>query len=74
MAKENFVGIDVSKQYLDTYSTGTSSHCQYENTDEGLKKLVVALEKAPPMLVLFESTGNYELELMIVLTEKKIPF
>ncbi|MDO4583989.1 MAG: hypothetical protein Q4D62_07785 [Planctomycetia bacterium] len=58
MAKENFVGIDVSKYILDTYSTGTSSHCRYENTDEGLKKLVVALEKAPPKLILFESTND----------------
>lgn len=66
---EVFVGIDVSKEWLDV-NTGAS--WRVSNTVSGIKKLIGQLFKLEPKLVVIESTGGYENLVLEALWEAKI--
>jgi len=68
------VGIDVSKDNLDTYINSTNDWFKFPNTPEGIEKLVAMLAEIEPALVIFEATGNYEHDMMMAVGKAGIPF
>ena len=69
-----YVGIDISKENLDVYTSSTQQIARFENSLSGLKKLVAALRKTNNPFVLFEATGGYEQDLMRDLAKEQILF
>lgn len=59
-----FVGVDVSKHTLDLFVSEHEFLKQFDNTPEGLRKLVDWISPFKPALVLCEASGGYE-KLMI---------
>lgn len=57
---EHFVGIDVSKHYLDIAIRPTGEIYQTDNNDEGITQIVDLLKKISPILIVMEATGGYE--------------
>jgi len=55
----NFVGIDVSKDTLDIFSTETSVHCKISNGNKAIKALFADFNPDNTFIVL-ENTGGYE--------------
>ena len=68
--REVFVGVDVSKGYLDC---DWGSHKRVENTASGVKSVIRQLKKLAVKLVVVESTGGYERALLEALWSAKIP-
>lgn len=60
--KENHVGIDVSKDYLDIFLHPASKYFRIENSLSGIKKVISKLKKIPKeaIHIVMESTGGYE--------------
>jgi transposase len=56
-----FIGIDVSKAYLDAAVRPTGAAFRLENTPAGLAELVARLTPLSPTLIVMEATGGYEL-------------
>lgn len=67
---EVFVGIDVGK---DTLVVNSGRDWQVSNSQKGVKKLIEALQKMTPTLVVMESTGGYEQLLLNELWKGEIP-
>src|SRR5258706_10251991 len=59
-----FVGIDVSKAHLDIAIRPTAQIVSVPNDKAGIKTLVKHLEKLRPTLVVLESTGGLERQVM----------
>ena len=55
----NFVGIDVSKDTLDAFSTETSKHCKISNGNKAIKTLFADFNPDNTFVVV-ENTGGYE--------------
>jgi transposase len=68
-----FVGIDVSKAYLDVASRPDGREFRLPNTPEGVAALVERLKEAPPELVVLEATGGLERAAAGALAGAKIP-
>lgn len=60
MEKGVFVGIDVSKDYLDVASSHESEVHRYANNDSGLEQLLQALTAHEVTLVVMEASGGYQ--------------
>jgi transposase len=56
-----FVGVDVSKDFLDIYLHPSREKMRVENTRKGLKHLEKTLLQLSVGKVVFEATGGYEL-------------
>ena len=61
MGTENFVGVDVSKDKLDVAVYPTNQLFTVDNDQNGLDQLAQTLNDFQPQLIVFESTGGYEL-------------
>ncbi len=57
---ESFIGIDVSKDYLDVAVRPTDAHWRTPNTAAGVASLVKKLRRRRPTLVVLEASGGYE--------------
>lgn len=70
---EVFVGIDISKQWLDVRvePVGRSSKVAYD--EAGLSELVGELVAVGPTLVVMEATGGYEVRVATELAAKGLP-
>ena len=68
-----FVGVDVSKHYLDLYVSEIETHKRFANSSEGLDQLVEFLEPLAPELVVCEASGGYEKPLIQELLAAEIP-
>jgi transposase len=55
-----FVGVDVSKDYLDVYVRPTAVRRRFANTTAGIQELVAWLQPHAAERILFESTGPYQ--------------
>lgn len=69
-----YVGIDISKAWLDVGVGEDGLDWRVPNTVKGINELVVKLQEINPRFVVLESTGNLERSLMLALHEAKIPF
>lgn len=72
-ARECFVGVDVSKQWLDVaIAPGSESHgvsARVGNDAAGQAQLAAELAAVSPTLIVLEATGGYETAVATVLTE-----
>jgi transposase len=67
------VGIDVSKDTLDIHYLDSNQWTKCSNTSEGITKFMKELLSHKPHIVVFESTGGFELPLLVALAEKGMP-
>lgn len=68
-----YVGIDVSKEYLDVASEDGAFSARYANEEQGHADLTRKLLDLEPKLVVLESTGPYQVEVGLVLAAAKVP-
>jgi transposase len=69
MTSEAFVGIDVSKRWLDVCVHGQAGNQKIGNDAEGFVSLVEEMKVLQPQLIVFEATGGYEAQAVKALSE-----
>jgi transposase len=73
MNKEQiYVGVDISKDYLDVAIVDSGEKWRFDNSQTGIKKAIKVLKKISPVMVVFESTGGLEIALWLALNQAKI--
>jgi transposase len=60
MGQPMFVGVDVSKDYLDVAFSGATAVHRFANSDDGIALLREALQGHEVELIVMESTGGYQ--------------
>jgi transposase len=70
---ERFLGIDVSKDALDTHLRPEGTTRRFDNTPAGIASLVEWLTPLAPTLVVIEATGGYERPVVAALCLKGLP-
>ncbi len=70
---ELFVGIDVSKRYLDYAFYGEQGSQRVDNNEAGIARLVTTLKDRQVTLVVVESTGGLEMPGVAALLHAQIP-
>lgn len=68
------IGIDISKDTLDTYWLTERKHKQFANNKTGMRALICWVREAEVSLVVFEATGIYHRLLEISLAEHDFSF
>lgn len=68
-----FVGIDVSKAYLDVFMRPSSERMRLANDEAGIAQLVAYLRQARPTLVVIEPTGGLQAATVAALVVAQIP-
>jgi transposase len=68
-----FVGIDISKTWLDIAVHESEATWRAGNDDKGIAGLVKRLKQMKPALVVLEATGGYEMQLVAELAHAKLP-
>jgi transposase len=69
----SFIGIDVSKSFLDCAVRPNESLRRFANEPSGIKRCVRFARKATPAAIVIESTGGFELELVAALALASLP-
>jgi transposase len=73
MNKEpTYVGVDISKDYLDLAIVDPNKKWRFGNSLSGIKQAIRTLKGMGPILVVFEATGGLELPFWEALTELDI--
>jgi transposase len=57
---ETYLGVDVSKDFLDVAANGSSRRWSFSNDESGISQLIEEFKKLAPVLIVMESTGGYE--------------
>jgi transposase len=70
---KSFVGIDVAKSHLDVHINSTGRDVRWSNDRAGIRKGVKQLMVLQPELIVLESTGGYERDLVVALDEAALP-
>jgi transposase len=74
MAEENiYIGIDVSKAWLDIFIEPSGQFWRAENNDQTITELSIRLVRLAPMCIVVEATGGYESKLVEHLCDVKLP-
>ncbi len=74
MAAENvYVGVDVSKAWLDVAIESNDQYWRVENNDRAISELVDRVAKFMPICIVVEATGGYEAKLVTRLCEANLP-
>ena len=73
MSTEHFIGVDVSKDKLDVAVYPTNELFVVDNNQAGADELIQILEKLHPALIVFESTGGYEMLAVTTLYTAGLP-
>jgi transposase len=73
MTLAEYVGIDISKQWLDVAIGEGDEVVSVENSTQGISTLVAELLQLQPERIAFEATGGYEKALMVALREEHLP-
>ena len=68
-----WVGMDVSKDTLDTAVYPTQEHFSTAYTQEGINELIERVQKIHPQLIVMEATGGMEVRLSAALAEVGLP-
>lgn len=75
MTKQYFIGIDVSKHFLDVFIHPDNEYRKYQNTPSGRKKLLIDMTKRIPLgLIVFEASGGYERALRQIMAQNGLPY
>lgn len=67
MSHEIFVGVDVSKEYLDVVVLPEQRYCRVTNDDAGFQELIAWLPAPASALIVLEATGGYQMAAVAVL-------
>lgn len=59
MSSSVFIGIDISKDHLDTAIRPSNERVSFANTEEGVDDLIERLKSLNPALIVMEATGRY---------------
>lgn len=70
----DIIGIDISKDTLDTYWLSKHKHKQFANSKAGLRALISWIQRANVSLIVFEATGVYHRLLETNLATRGAPF
>lgn len=70
--KKYYIGVDVSKPFLDIFISPLNQFLQFKNNPSGIRKLIQQINSLTPSLIVMESTGGYEKLSANALAEKKI--
>lgn len=73
MTTATFVGLDVSKHWIDGAVRPGDTRLRVPNTDEGITALVAQLKPLRPTLVVLEATGGFEVPVATALTMADVP-
>ncbi|HPL63373.1 MAG TPA: IS110 family transposase [Syntrophales bacterium] len=71
--KEQFVGIDISKDRLDLAVRPSGESKMFENNDHGISELIAFLKPLNPARIVVEATGKLELPVVRALSIKQLP-
>ena len=79
MKKKDVIGIDVSKLTIDAYLKLAQAHAVFSNDTKGFRQLVKWIRKhadckTEELLICFETTGLYSLQLASFLSQSNIDF
>jgi len=79
MKKKDVIGIDVSKLTIDAYVKIAQVHAEFSNDNKGFRQLVKWIKKhtdcqIEELLICFETTGLYSLQLASFLSQINIDF
>src|SRR4030065_1269355 len=69
MTSEGFVGIDVSKRWLEVCVHGQRVSKKIGNDGDGFASLIEEMKVLQPQLIVFEATGGYESQAVKALSE-----
>ena len=69
MTSGRYVGIDVSKRWLEVNVYGEEETKKYGNDGDGFRSLIAAMKVIQPELIVFEATGGYEKQAAQALSE-----
>lgn len=69
---KDYIGVDVSKKYLDVHIRSTHEYFRTTNDAAGIKEIRQRLSRYRPCLVIAEATGGYEFELVQTLQKHHI--
>ena len=72
-AAEIFVGVDVSKAWLDVAVHEQTTFFRVKNSDQGIAELVKWLQESEPALVVLEATGGFERMVALELAHADVP-
>ena len=67
------LGVDVCKDYLDTFLRPLGESRRFTNDDAGIAELVVWAKKYQPERIIFESTGHYQTPAVTALLLEHLP-
>ena len=73
MTSGRFIGIDVSKRWLEVRVDGGSENSKIGNDPDGFRTLVEWVRSRQPTLIVFEATGGYENRAAKALREVGLP-
>lgn len=73
MKEEIYVGIDVSKAYLDVAVGEEGEQWRVKNDQQGIEVLVNRLKEIQPKLIVIESTGGLERPVLIKMCQAGLP-
>lgn len=70
---EHFIGIDISKDYLDIADSTTQKTWRTSNDETGIADLTKRLSTPAPTLIVLEATGGLEIPLASALAAERLP-
>ena len=70
---QTFIGIDVSKDFLDVFDETTAAHTRIANEEASIAKLLCGT-KGRTVTVIFEATGSYDRKLALALEHAGITY
>jgi transposase len=59
-----FVGVDISKLWLDIAVHETEMYWRVGNDEKGIADLVKRMKQLKPALIVLEATGGYEMQMV----------
>ena len=68
-----YVGIDVSKAFLDIAMRPSGEQWQVKNTSEGIARLVAKMLSLTPASIVLEATGGYETAVAVSMPVVRLP-
>src|SRR5688572_9649222 len=73
MGPEIFVGVDVSKDFLDVALSQSGAPERFANSELGIEQLCEKLRGQPVQLVVMEATGGYQRLALAMLLQSGFP-
>jgi transposase len=70
---ETWVGIDVSKEWLDVFVAPVGERMRVRNDEGGFAPLTKKLKQAAPKLIVLEASGGYQAAVVAALSVEKLP-